>query len=128
MRISDWSSDVCSSDLWPILLDHVDRDSRFIINRLFPECRIKTKKASFCFVLQRSRSIINSIGPETIHGESRHVHHLTEPCFCESHFKVFLVILNEFMHRPPLRPKRSEERRVGKECVRTCRSRWSPFH
>src|SRR3546814_4537402 len=96
MRISDWSSDVCSSDLskegnqyplsgnrfnppspcvplsceshhlieqnilrdltlevinhngWPILLDHVDRDSRFIINRLFPECRIKTKKASFC--------------------------------------------------------------------------------
>src|SRR3546814_469124 len=23
---------------------------------------------------------------------------------------------------------RSEERRVGKECVRTCRSRWSPFH
>src|SRR3546814_17645456 len=23
---------------------------------------------------------------------------------------------------------RSEERRVGKECVRTCRSRWSPYH
>src|SRR3546814_12317892 len=23
---------------------------------------------------------------------------------------------------------RSEERRVGKECVSTCRSRWSPFH
>src|SRR3546814_11779716 len=34
----------------------------------------------------------------------------------------------------PLRPEkakayeRSEERRVGKECVRTCRSRWSPDH
>src|SRR3546814_11445186 len=26
------------------------------------------------------------------------------------------------------RPPRSEERRVGKECVRTCRSRWSPYH
>src|SRR3546814_20474232 len=26
------------------------------------------------------------------------------------------------------RPQRSEERRVGKECVRTCRSRWSPYH
>src|SRR3546814_7617500 len=26
------------------------------------------------------------------------------------------------------RPKRSEERRVGKECVSTCRSRWSAFH
>src|SRR3546814_19697421 len=25
-------------------------------------------------------------------------------------------------------PKRSEERRVGKECVSTCRSRWSPSH
>src|SRR3546814_12647610 len=29
------------------------------------------------------------------------------------------------MHRLPLR---SEERRVGKECVSTCRSRWSPYH
>src|SRR3546814_5986963 len=27
--------------------------------------------------------------------------------------------------RPPARP---EERRVGKECVSTCRSRWSPYH
>src|SRR3546814_15199613 len=26
------------------------------------------------------------------------------------------------------RTRRSEERRVGKECVRTCRSRWSPYH
>src|SRR3546814_14962807 len=25
-------------------------------------------------------------------------------------------------------PLRSEERRVGKECVNTCRSRWSPYH
>ena len=24
--------------------------------------------------------------------------------------------------------RRSEERRVGKECVSTCRSRWSPYH
>src|SRR3546814_1315249 len=27
-----------------------------------------------------------------------------------------------------LGPKRSEERRVGKECVSTCRSRWAPYH
>src|SRR3546814_14156767 len=26
------------------------------------------------------------------------------------------------------RKLRSEERRVGKECVSTCRSRWSPYH
>src|SRR3546814_539913 len=25
-------------------------------------------------------------------------------------------------------PERSEERRVGKECVSTCRSRWAPYH
>src|SRR3546814_11143169 len=30
--------------------------------------------------------------------------------------------------RYPLRGARSEERRVGKECVSTCRSRWSPYH
>src|SRR3546814_16038995 len=28
----------------------------------------------------------------------------------------------------PLAAVRSEERRVGKECVSTCRSRWSPYH
>src|SRR3546814_20710625 len=30
--------------------------------------------------------------------------------------------------RPCLTSIRSEERRVGKECVSTCRSRWSPYH
>src|SRR3546814_1093542 len=30
--------------------------------------------------------------------------------------------------RKPLNRWRSEERRVGKECVSTCRSRWSPYH
>src|SRR3546814_8202606 len=29
---------------------------------------------------------------------------------------------------PPGAAPRSEERRVGKECVSTCRSRWSPYH
>src|SRR3546814_11433538 len=28
----------------------------------------------------------------------------------------------------PVQVARSEERRVGKECVSTCRSRWSPYH
>src|SRR3546814_11322580 len=28
----------------------------------------------------------------------------------------------------PWKSSRSEERRVGKECVSTCRSRWSPYH
>src|SRR3546814_1348917 len=29
---------------------------------------------------------------------------------------------------PSIDGMRSEERRVGKECVSTCRSRWSPYH
>ena len=28
----------------------------------------------------------------------------------------------------PTKTVRSEERRVGKECLRLCRSRWSPYH
>src|SRR3546814_15781270 len=33
-----------------------------------------------------------------------------------------------FNEKTVLQPNRSEERRVGKECVSTCRSRWSPSH
>src|SRR3546814_16204639 len=37
-------------------------------------------------------------------------------------------LLRAVSRREPERPGRSsEERRVGKECVRTCRSRWSPY-
>src|SRR3546814_15593187 len=31
-------------------------------------------------------------------------------------------------HSPAIGRNRSEERRVGKECVSTCRSRWSPYN
>ena len=31
-------------------------------------------------------------------------------------------------HSAALEALRSEERRVGKECLRLCRSRWSPYH
>src|SRR3546814_13895749 len=37
-----------------------------------------------------------------------------------------LPLSSWLVKRPPV--ARSEERRVGKECVRTCRSRWSPDH
>src|SRR3546814_11132002 len=42
----------------------------------------------------------------------QHFHGIPKHALPEKHFGVF----------------RSEERRVGKECVSTCRSRWSPFH
>src|SRR3546814_2189901 len=39
---------------------------------------------------------------------------------------IFISVHAPARHSPPFR--RSEERRVGKECVSTCRSRWSPYH
>src|SRR3546814_17035946 len=41
-----------------------------------------------------------------------------------------LGFAREERRRPSMHPVvvRSEERRVGKECVSTCRSRWSPYH
>src|SRR3546814_20780311 len=42
------------------------------------------------------------------------------------------MALNKLTEEDPAlrwgRTRRSEERRVGKECVSTCRSRWSPYH
>src|SRR3546814_12328747 len=34
----------------------------------------------------------------------------------------------DYVPNPRVGAMRSEERRVGKECVSTCRSRWSPYH
>src|SRR3546814_6531921 len=82
MRISDWSSDVCSSDL------HERRDQQ----------------------------------PETdvVHAREGHVrrtdHERHEP------------VAEAADHSRHDHEERSEERRVGKECVSTCRSRWSPYH
>src|SRR3546814_8912080 len=84
MRISDWSSDVCSSDL-RTLLDP----------RRQPEQRIADDDSGMM------RGDVRELRPP------RHV--------------------ADGVH-PPVARARSEERRVGKECVSTCRSRWSPYH
>src|SRR3546814_17494758 len=42
--------------------------------------------------------------------------------------KLRPMILSHSPGRLSLRSPRSEERRVGKECVSTCRSRWSLYH
>src|SRR3546814_2520938 len=82
MRISDWSSDVCSSDL------------------------------------------LNSPAEQIAALDS----HAVDAAI------VWGPALGEFKrapvagYTPPTILRRSEERRVGKECVSTCRSRWSPYH
>src|SRR3546814_15139360 len=40
--------------------------------------------------------------------------------------KTITLALKYFEGKPVI--ARSEERRVGKECVSTCRARWSPYH
>src|SRR3546814_11430017 len=100
MRISDWSSDVCSSDLEGHAQDTLGTRSGHP-GRKEPDTTIPPD-AGFSdaprILLEGTRSLgafgrLDSLG---------------------------LVGVNQ-------EPKvRSEERRVGKECVSTCRSRWSP--
>src|SRR3546814_1461038 len=87
MRISDWSSDVCSSDLMPFDLGD---DAA----RLGPGRRLILEVLEEPFDL----------------GQRRPSHEPCQPM------------------RDLLAQDRSEARRVGKECVSTCRSRWSPYH
>src|SRR3546814_10974168 len=51
-------------------------------------------------------------------------------CFFEQYFAYdFTAGLEEKLDEiAEHKLERSEERRVGKECVSTCRSRWSPYH
>src|SRR3546814_15636936 len=93
MRISDWSSDVCSSDL---IEDVVLDDVRLPPARVTPMEDLATRK---------------------LEGEIGRLP--TSPEFPQWQRDILLS---------PPRYLRSEERRVGKECVSTCRSRGSPCH
>src|SRR3546814_11133275 len=103
MRISDWSSDVCSSDL------NEERDSTlkgedfFAVERM-PQAHYHAERFRR---LDDGRFVAD--GELTLRG-------ITHP--------VSLT----FRWTPGNPAQRSEERRVGKECVSTCRSRWSPAH
>src|SRR3546814_17750037 len=100
MRISDWSSDVCSSDLEAVETHDAKADRAFAAGAIFGAGHLR--RGAVDIILQ----------------------HIVE----EAH-----DILDKLFVAIPLIPcfkveGRSEERRVGKECVRTCRSRWSPYN
>src|SRR3546814_20707722 len=98
MRISDWSSDVCSSDLADFILntgvlhdlDQVDTYRHFLDEGLAR--RLPMICANPDLIVMRGEAMEICAGALALDYE------------------------------------RSEERRVGKECVSTCRSRWSPYH
>src|SRR3546814_20003580 len=98
MRISDWSSDVCSSDLG------LPRGGR-------------------------------TLGADAQYGNMVMAVEIAQlPVLSDNY--IYLVHDPESRRTavvdpavgPPVLAERSEERRVGKECVSTCRSRWSPYH
>src|SRR3546814_4743587 len=95
MRISDWSSDVCSSDLPK--LDWAPRPLR-------------------------AKSTLQALARDSVAGYFHSVSILDD--------RLRRRLYSARMHRDlqGYHARRSEERRVGKECVSTCRSRWSPYH
>src|SRR3546814_10463424 len=117
MRISDWSSDVCSSDLLsakPVLYAaNVDEDSAATGNRYSALVDERAREAGgLCVVV--SAAIEAEVAALGDPAEKRE--------FLES------LGLEETGLARVIRAGRSEERRVGKECVSTGRSRWSPYH
>src|SRR3546814_13773568 len=46
----------------------------------------------------------------------------------ETGYGLSPAVVDLALRHPAGKPDRSEERRVGKECVSTCRSGWSPYH
>src|SRR3546814_20587008 len=109
MRISDWSSDVCSSDLLG-----VDPVRREVVQHTVIGLSIDTPEPRAADIGDARREL----EPEEVENAENRVgiagrigHDFAWPQF------GFLV-----------EHDRSEERRVGKECVSTCSSGWSPYH
>src|SRR3546814_2328513 len=94
MRISDWSSDVCSSDLIRLHCEPgaSSTDFELYIDGQFAD------SGTVAFEVRAPRTIKFGAG-------------FTTPA-----------------DPPVMTDRRSEERRVGKEWVRTFRSRWSPYN
>src|SRR3546814_16714391 len=97
MRISDWSSDVCSSDLFePFDPSTMDEDA-FLVG---PD---------------RHAAYLEGEVEQLLDVDDVFAKNLT-------------TVLRDYSLDETDVWGGSEERRVGKECVSTCRSRWSPYH
>src|SRR3546814_14110525 len=99
MRISDWSSDVCSSDLDQDVLP----GGQCTLGQLAHQQQRLFEKTGFGDQVK--------VGAHGLVGKVR-------GCGCG-----LRVLAAPRSHQP-----RSEERRVGKGCVSTCRTRWSAYN
>src|SRR3546814_12387966 len=100
MRISDWSSDVCSSDL----------EARPFRSKTEKICGQQQCSDAAVFETENCRSASDQRQSGATLHESLGIDCYAYTGAC----------------RRPI--GRSEERRVGKACVSPCRSRWSPYH
>src|SRR3546814_14447371 len=111
MRISDWSSDVCSSDLTSlatnIAYNAASRWLRDNADGIPPEKNMGAKTAFFSLEMSADQLATRVLAEQSgISGEALRMGKISRADF----------------------QNRSEERRVGKECVSKCRSRGSPYH
>src|SRR3546814_16986479 len=123
MRISDWSSDVCSSDLGEDGRDELaELEERTKSTKLSKEA---SEKALGELKKLRSMSPMSAEAP-VVRNYLDWI--LSIPWKKRSKIKRDIKQAQEIIDAAPYGPEqRSEERRVGKECVGTCRSRWCPY-
>src|SRR3546814_17458421 len=126
MRISDWSSDVCSSDLslGDIVEQHRDIE--------------RPARGDLLDDRRRDRMVGPELAALNLRHETDRADRMLVDRIMMVHVELHLrddapEVRNETAeHAGLVHPEqhrfRSEERRVGKECVSTCRSRWSPYH
>src|SRR3546814_12027249 len=121
MRISDWSSYVCSSALvgTPPLA------------RAWQRGWARDFQAAFhTFAAEVDRGRDTAIDPYAAEAPEEFFavcseYHFSDPRLLQATLPTVAAHLARLYGASPLR---SEERRVGKECVSTCRSRCSPYH
>src|SRR3546814_18844344 len=110
MRISDWSSDVCSSDLAVVAVGAI----------VAPSSHTQTAHGRGHRPYERGWLV--GFGLSLLLADLRVTIASDD---AESGFLSRITYLSTLEYRMK-RVIRSEESRVGKECVSTCRSRWAP--
>src|SRR3546814_15034895 len=118
MRISDWSSDVCSSDL-----DLPGKVARRDHGRSVPAALKGNDDGQAFYGILDGTLVIKDGEPVAFEETADIALKIIEIIKARYIVHVWTndVAQNNMRNR-------SEERRVGKECVSTVRSRWSPYH